>query len=237
MRIAESPYIAIIFCVPEQLLLDEVRYHSGRGGPRHGAGRPPGKNPPIHHVRRESIPKATPCHVTLKVLRGIPSLRNKRFVKAFRRSLQGEADRGAFRVVHFSIQSNHAHFLIEASDKRAMGNGMKSLAARFARAVNRVFRRSGKVLYGRYHLRALATPSEVRNALAYVLLNRRRHLRPRRAEAPVELDEASSGGWFDGWKNPVRRWGNPIVAEPRYWLLTTGWRRRGLIAPSEVPGR
>jgi hypothetical protein len=52
---------------------------------------------------------------------------------------------------------------------------MKSIAARFARAVNRVFRRSGRVLRDRYRLHVLETPREVRNALRYVLLNGRRH--------------------------------------------------------------
>ena len=52
---------------------------------------------------------------------------------------------------------------------------MKSIAARFARAVNRALNRSGKVLRDRYHFRVLKTPTEVRNALRYVLLNARRH--------------------------------------------------------------
>jgi hypothetical protein len=68
---------------------------------------------------------------------------------------------------------------------------MKSIAARLARAVNRVFRRSGPVLIGRYHLRALRTSREVRNALAYVLLNVRKHWRQRYGTLPpVRLDAA-----------------------------------------------
>ena len=48
---------------------------------------------------------------------------------------------------------------------------MKAVAARLARAANRVFGRSGRVLAGRYHLRVLETAREVRNVTAYVLLN------------------------------------------------------------------
>ena len=78
-------------------------------------------------------------------------------------------------------------------------------AARLARAANRVFGRSGPVLDGRYHARVLRTPSEVRNALAYVLLNVRKHFRQRRGIAPpVQMDEASSGRWFDGWRGRPR---------------------------------
>ena len=50
---------------------------------------------------------------------------------------------------------------------------MKSLAARFARCVNRVFGRKGRVLAGRFHHVLKRTPTEVRRALAYVLLNAR----------------------------------------------------------------
>ena len=117
---------------------------------------------------------------------------------------------------------------------------MKSIAARLARAVNRVFNRSGPVLFGRYHLRALRTLREVRNALAYVLLNVRKHWRQRNGIAPpVRLDAASSGAWFDGWTRPppaTERRSLCEVAPPRTWVLREGWRRHGLVDPSEVPG-
>ena len=88
---------------------------------------------------------------------------------------------------------------------------MKSIAARFALAVNRALKRQGAVLLDRYHFRVLKTPTEVRNALRYVLLNARKHwaqgLRRRGKDVakamgaslrPV-LDAASSARWFDGW--------------------------------------
>ncbi len=46
------------------------------------------------------------------------------------------AQRRRFRVVHYSIQDDHAHFLVEAQGKVCLANGMKSLAAGFARCVN-----------------------------------------------------------------------------------------------------
>ena len=59
---------------PEQLTLDAVRYHSGRGGPRHGAGRPRGIRPRVMHRQRERIVARVPVHVTIRLRRGIPSL-------------------------------------------------------------------------------------------------------------------------------------------------------------------
>ncbi len=182
--------------------------------------------------------------VTLRVLDDVPPLRCGRFVRAFRETLSKCAQRLGFRVVHYSIQDDHAHFLVEAQGKVCLANGMKSLAARFARCVNRVFGRVGRVLADRFHHAVKRTPTEVRRAVAYVLLNARKHFRQRRRRVPpVVLDGASSGLWFDGWKGraPPLGWYADAgrareVATPRTWLLSRGWRRIGLIDPAEVPG-
>ncbi|MDJ0865964.1 MAG: transposase [Myxococcota bacterium] len=195
---------------------------------------------PTGRSRRAGVPKGCPAHVTIRVREEIPSLRTRRFVAEFRASLRKACERGEFRVAHYSVQRDHVHLIVEAAGKRALGCGMKSISARLARAVNRVFARSGRVLDGRYHLHLLRTPREVRNALAYVLLNARKHWRERRGKAPlVRLDEASSGRWFAGWKRRVpgpRPAGGREVALPRSWLLRSGWRRYGLVDPGEVPG-
>jgi REP element-mobilizing transposase RayT len=211
------------------------------GGRRDGAGRKPeSARPPVHHVKRPKVPLGIPAHITLRVRRDVPSLRSRRFIREFQARLRLGCERGGFRVCHYSIQRDHMHLVVEAAGKDAMGRGMKSVGIRFARTVNRVFRRSGPVLFGRYHLRILKTPREVRNALAYVLLNVRTHWRRRNGIAPpVVLDLASSGAWFDGWKRspPAREPGGPSpVARPRYWLLAKGWRNCGLVDPAEVPG-
>ena len=133
---------------------------------------------------------------------------------------------------------------MEASGKVKLANGMKSLGARFARCVNRTFGRRGAVLKERFHHVVKRTPTEVRRAVAYVLLNIRKHYRQRRRRIPpVVLDGASSGLWFDGWCGrgpPPGRYADTgrerEVAEPLAWLLETGWRRIGLIDPAEVPG-
>ena len=218
----------------QQLALDLKP--AGRGGARPGAGRPAAPGARVLHRTRERVPGYCPVHVTVKVGRDIPKLRNGAFVRAFRRSLAECSVRPGFRVVHYSIQQNHCHFLIEAHGKGALANGMKSLGARLARTANRVFGRAGAVLRGRYHARVLRTPLEVRRALAYVLLNHRHHAgRPGRPA----LDGASSGVWFDGWKDvdPARPPRTPEVALPRTWLLRAGWRKHRLIRLAELPGR
>jgi REP element-mobilizing transposase RayT len=177
--------------------------------------------------------------VTLKVRHGLPSLRAARFVREIERSFAEACERGRFRVAHYSIQPDHVHLIVEATGKHELACGMKSIAARVARAVNRVFRRRGPVLDDRYHHHTLRTPREVRNAIAYVLLNARRHLAKRKpATLPnAAIDPASSGRWFEGWRQgSVETDGPPSVSSPRTWLLRLGWRRHGLIDPAEVPG-
>jgi REP element-mobilizing transposase RayT len=122
-----------------QLSFDDHRRRTGRGGPRPGAGRPRGRRPVVYHVRRESIPRECPAHITLRMQRDVPSLRRRAFVRELRRSFAAACERGDFRIAQFSIQRDHIHMLVEAADKRALGRGMKSISARVARAVNRVF--------------------------------------------------------------------------------------------------
>ncbi|MCC6749127.1 MAG: hypothetical protein IT371_15810 [Deltaproteobacteria bacterium] len=85
----------------------------------------------------------------------------------------------------------------------------------------------------------LRTPSEVRAVLACVLQNRRKHERARGKWVPRrDLDACSSARYFTGWKDltALRPDGDPPVLKPRTWLLKTGWKLRGLIPTSTVPG-
>lgn len=222
-----------------QLALD-LRSLSCWGGCRAGAGRKRGANLRIPHARRASLASRHPCHVTLKLRRGLPSLRSIPLVRELERSFREIRDRrSGFRLVHYSFQHDHAHLIVEAADARELASGMKALGARLARAVNRSFGRRGAVLADRFHVHVLRTPTEVRRAIAYVLLNARRHaakLGQRLSSAPT-VDPASSGRWFEGWRVPQRAAPDaPAVAAPRTWLLRIGWRRVGRIDPAEVPG-
>lgn len=211
------------------------------GGRRAGAGRKrSGDRARVTHATRPGFHTPCPMHVTLRVRPDVPSLRARSFVREFERRMAHGCERGNFRLVHYSLQSNHAHLVIEASHRTALARGMTALCSRFARAVNRVFHRRGPVLDDRYHARALRSPREVRNVLQYVLLNARRHAFDR--ARVVGLDPHSSARFFDGWRRgeePDRQsWdtSDPPVARARTWLLAVGWRRHGPIDPMDVPG-
>jgi hypothetical protein len=209
------------------------------GGAREGAGRKAAARARVLHRRREDFPGRLPGLVTIRVRKDVPSLRIVRLVGALERGFRRGAERGDFRVVHYSVQHDHVHLLVEAEGARALARGMKSVTARLARAVNRIHGRRGPVVDGRFHHRALATPLEVRSALTYVLLNSRKHAAARgealEARAPTP-DPASSGRWFDGWMNPIPSAPRPAVARAQTWLLRAGWQRHGLIRTDEIPG-
>jgi len=128
-----------------------------------------------------------------------------------------------FRVVHYSVQLDHVHLIVEGDTPLALTRGMQGLATRCAKAVNRVGRRRGTVWSSRHHRHALRTPREARHGIAYVLLNFRKHLRTASA-----IDPRSSAPWFEGWARPQPApAAAPPVAAPRTWLAAVGWRRAG----------
>jgi hypothetical protein len=142
----------------------------------------------------------------------------------------------AFRVVHYSVQHDHLHLILEATDRAALLGGLRGLAIRTARVINRAAERRGRVWGDRYHVRELRTPREVRAALVYVLQNWKRTVR-----GAQNLDPCATGYWFDGWRGSRPRWSLPPEGEAppvrtaRTWLLTIGWRRHRLIAFDERP--
>jgi hypothetical protein len=236
-----SLHDVIIHCMArrsKQLALD-LRSSPGWGGWRAGAGRKRAANARLPHRSRGEIDARHPVHVTFKMRRGIGSLRSRRFVREIERSFAAIKARDRCRVAHYSIQRDHVHLLMEAENAAELARGLKAVGARIARAVNRVFARVGSVLVDRAHVRVLRTPTEVRRALAYVLLNARRHAAKAGRILPRlgAVDPASSGRWFDGWREGDSRSDDaPVVAMPRSWLLRIGWRRVGLISRLEVPG-
>ncbi len=134
--------------------------------------------------------------LTLRLRRGLPSLREQVLYRAIEHAIgaTGRSPTG-LRIVHFSVQSNHLHFLVEAPGRDALCRGAKGLAIRLARAINALLGIAGRVWGDRYHVQELESPRQVRNALVYVLLNWKKHVRGARG-----VDPCSSGAAFDGWR-------------------------------------
>src|SRR5215475_5000396 len=149
-----------------------------RGGRRDGAGRPRKDGRAIigmPHLRRPALAARHPVHATWRMRHGVWNLRTRRCFSVLARAFWKGCDRFGFRLVHYSVQGNHLHLLVEAEDQRALARGMKGLGVRIARGLNRVMRRRGAVLDDRYHGHVLRTPTEVRRARHYLLRNAGKH--------------------------------------------------------------
>ena len=216
------------------------------GGFRPGSGRPIrdplGRRRPFHG-RRERSARSYPVHVVLRF--DLPRGENLRrdgphfwLRQSLGRMLRRRSD---FGVVVYSLQHNHVHLIVEADSPEALQSGLHGLCVSVARRLNRGLGRRGRLFAERHFRVVLKCPGQVRNALAYVLLNRRHHIAQVRGRLdPPGLDPFSSGRWFDGWETSVL--GTPVagacvVCAPRTWLCRTGWRQHhALIALEEVPG-
>ncbi len=202
---------------PGQLSLGEVATWGGR---RVGAGRKAGPRSNVAHEARPLHRRRFPLLVTLRRAKGLPSLRTERLDEEIREAVR-RTHRDDFRVVHYSVQADHVHMIVEAEDNASLSAGMKSFAVRVALRVNHVLRRRrGHVWADRYHRRDLRSPSQVRSTLVYVISNHLKH-----GEVDVGLiDPCSSARWFDGWMHAPDPPPEPSpTTSPQTWLLERGW--------------
>jgi putative transposase len=187
-----------------------------RGGKRPGAGRPRSRPHPgligtgVPHLQRTEFPARHPVHVTQRMQPGVGHLRTQSRLQLIKRALQAASGKFGMQVVHFSVQGNHLHLIVEAEGRDALSKSMKGLAVRVAVGLNRLTGRRGTVFADRYHARALATPREVANTLRYVFENYRKHSR-----------ETLPWSWKDPFASSVK---SPLH-EPSAWLLRVGWTR------------
>jgi putative transposase len=189
------------------------------GGRRPGAGRrPTGERSSVSHARRPTLSRHHPVHVTWRMLPHVWNLRSRRAFRKLVAAFAAGCNRVGFRLIHFSVQCNHLHLIVEAADEVQLARGLQGLAVRIARGLNAMMDRKGKVFADRYHAHVLASPTEVARAVEYVLGNSVVHALRRgermSATAPDECSSASAS-----WTGP------PLVAAPETWLLRVGWRR------------
>lgn len=183
----------------------------------------------VPHVTRPTHESNHPVHVTIRRVANAPNLRAQSVYAAIEHELMALKARRV-RVIHFSVQSDHLHLMVESHDRKTLSRQMQHLFSRIARAVNRVALRRGSLFRDRHHRHDLRTPTETRRALVYILFNTRKH-----APSYRWMDPHSSMCWFHGWaaeRAPgaglLRTIGSAApVSEPRTWLARVGWQRGG----------
>jgi REP element-mobilizing transposase RayT len=200
-----------------------------RGGHRAGAGRPSKRpEPSAPHVEREEVRPYQPVHVTLRFADGVWNLRSERSFAVIHAALEGARRRPDARIVHFSVQGNHIHLIVEAAGTAALSNAVRALSIRLARRLNRMMGRRGPVFDERFHSHVLRTPAEVRNAMRYVLGNFASHAARR--------NEPMREGWVDPFSSAAAKaprtaqaslFPEPPVRPATTWLLRRGEREGG----------
>ncbi|MBK9383638.1 MAG: transposase [Planctomycetes bacterium] len=186
------------------------------------------------HRQRSAKKRGEPLHITVRLAEELPSLRRGDALKCVLAALSASSDRHGMRIIHYSVQGNHLHLLVEADDRACVARAMNALLSPLARALNKLWGRSGKVFPDRYHDEVISTPAQARNALRYVLQNGKKH----GVVPSSSIDLCSSAPVFEGWKERPSIPTTPLVAAiapASTWLLTTGWRRHGLLDIHELP--
>ena len=203
------------------------------------------------HETRAAHDKNHPVHVTIRRVALGPSFRTQLVCGAIRRVIAAAKSKGV-RVLHYSVQDNHLHLMVEAESAADLSNQMRTLFSRIAFAVNAVVQRRGRLFRDRHHRHALKTPREVRNALVYIIFNDRKHhaARPTSAAEPAPtptVDRCSSVYWMHDWSPSDRPPDGGVLplddaptSRPRTWLASWGWHRGKpslLLRFSEAPRR
>ncbi|MEE8468931.1 MAG: hypothetical protein V3T22_10765 [Planctomycetota bacterium] len=187
---------------------------------------------------RPALAPRFPVHVTMKVDPSLPGLRQRTafaaLLRAFVAGCAGPVHTGGFRLVHFSVQRDRVHLLVEAKDREHLSRGLQGLQVRMAKGLNRAWGRKGKVFPERFSERILCTTLEVKDVLECMLWNAHERGAPRGHRSrpkPGLHDPYASGAWLRGWKRgmrpPVPEGPTPVM-EAETWLLRVGWKRHGL---------
>lgn len=154
-------------------------YRGGKGGRRPGSGRKRIHSKGVSHRTRERVNHKTPMHINFKYKTHI---RNKDCLRLLKRAILNARAKG-LRVIHYSMQSNHIHIIVESACNNRLSSGMRSLTVTFAKGLKR-----GRVQLERYHLHVLKSVKETKNAIRYVLFNQQKH----EMKKTSYLDEYSS---------------------------------------------
>ena len=199
--------------------------------PPHRRGPKRTKHSKVAHGSRPELKAGNVAHVTVKLKAGLPSLRRGKPLSVVLAAI-GRVNEGEWiRIVHYSIQSNHLHLIVEASKSAHLSRGMTSLNTGLGMRLNRLWSRTGEgsVFKERFHMVVIDSPRQMRYALKYVLRNDVHHglnLGP--------LDPCSSAPAFPGWQQRQNQKARAQTAQaaavcpstlPRTWLLRIGWQK------------
>src|SRR5262245_20180575 len=99
------------------------------GGKRRGAGRKPkGARAGVSHATRAPVTRRQPVLVTLKMGKHVWNLRTRRAFERLVPRFAAARERLGMRLVHFSVQRDHIHLIVEALHTTALSRGVQGLS-------------------------------------------------------------------------------------------------------------
>ena len=189
----------------------------------------------VPHDRREDMKGWV--HVCIKLQRCLPSLRRASEFELLEERFRLVKERFGCKLRQFSVQSDHIHLVIETETTSDLSRYMQGLQIRFAKALNKLWRRTGRVFADRFYASLCHSLQKLRATIRYVLNNGQRH----GAWDPLtnRPDPYSSGPWYVRWRGkawsryrePEHRW--PVV-HPNG--LDCCYHHYPIADPGETPG-
>jgi REP element-mobilizing transposase RayT len=139
-----------------------------------GAGRPRIHDPGIAHRKRPILSKASSLHLTIKLKRIKAEMKNKAVLTLLKRAILNARKKG-LRIIHFTLEYDHVHLLVEAANNHVLGRGMQSFGVTLSKAINRLRNINGEVYKHRYHFRKINSSRELRIVMNYIFSNGVKH--------------------------------------------------------------
>ncbi len=139
-----------------------------------GAGRSAIHDPGIRHTKRPYLSKPTSLHLTVKIKKNKAEIKNKSVLAILKRAILNARKQG-LQVIHYSLEYDHVHLLIEADNNFILAKGMQAFGVTFSKAINRLKRLKGEVYKHRYHFRRISSSKELKNVMNYIFTNGLKH--------------------------------------------------------------
>jgi REP element-mobilizing transposase RayT len=146
-------------------------------------GRPAKHDRGIRHIERPKFSRPRSFHLTIKVKSNKADIQSKKILKALHHAIK-RARLKQLKIIHYTLEYNHVHLLVEAANHNVLHSGMQALGISFAKAINKAKTLKGTVYKHRYHFRQISSPRDMKNVLHYIFHNGVKH---KRASSPVDF--------------------------------------------------
>lgn len=139
-----------------------------------GAGRKAFNDPSIRHRKRAEIKKPSSLHLTIKIEKRKAGIKNKAILKVLKRAILKGRSSG-LRIIHFTLEYDHVHLLVETDCKIKLGRGMMRLGVTLSKGINKCKQEIGQVYKHRYHQRFITSGRDLKNVMNYIFHNGLKH--------------------------------------------------------------